>query len=91
MARNMKTIRESHIDFFIKESVIKGVTGVKLVDVEVKIGYNSYKSSKNTCSERSGIYVLGLSLLKISTNYKLSFASNKVLILVYFIGKNLYY
>jgi hypothetical protein len=87
----MKTIRESHIDFFIKESVIKGVNSVKLVNVEVKISYNSYKSSKNTCSERSGIRVLRSSPLKISTNYKPSFASSKVPILVCFISKNLYY
>jgi hypothetical protein len=87
----MKTIKESHIDFFIKESVTKGVNGVKLVNVKVKIGYNSYKSFENTCSERSGIRVLGLSLLKISTNYKPSFAFNKVLILICFISKNLYY
>jgi hypothetical protein len=41
MAKNMKTIKESHIDFFIKESIIKSVNGVKLINVEVKIGYNS--------------------------------------------------
>jgi hypothetical protein len=82
MARNMKTI---------KESIIKGVNGVKLINVKVKIGYNSYKSFKNTCSKRSGIYILRLSLLKISTNYKSRLIFNKVLIFVYFISKNLYY
>jgi hypothetical protein len=91
MARNMKTIRESHINFFIKESIIKGVNGVKLVNIEIKIGYNSYKSFENTCSKRSGIRVLKSSLLKIFINYKPSFISSKVLILVCFIGKNLYY
>jgi hypothetical protein len=91
MARNIKTIKESHINFFIKESIIKGVNSVKLIDVKVKIGYNSYKSFKNTCSKRSGIYILRLSLLKISINYKLSFIFNKELIFVYFISKNLYY
>jgi hypothetical protein len=91
MARNMKTIKESHIDFFIKESIIKGVNSVKLIDVKVKIGYNSYKSFENTCSKHSGIYILKSSLLKIFTNYKLSFISSKVLIFVYFISKNLYY
>jgi hypothetical protein len=91
MARNIKTIKESHINFFIKESVIKGVNGVKLVNVKVKISYNSYKSFENTCSERSSIHVLKSILLKIFTNYKLSFIFNKVLILIYFISKNLYY
>jgi hypothetical protein len=87
----MKTIRESHIDFFIKESIIKGINSVKLIDIKVKIGYNSYKSFKNTCSKRSGIYVLKLRLLKISTNYKPSFTFNNELIFVYLISKNLYY
>jgi hypothetical protein len=91
MARNMKTIKESHIDFFIKESIIKGVNGVKLIDIKVKIGYNSYKSFKNTCSERSGIYILKSSLLKISINYKPRLTFSKVLIFVYFISKNLHY
>jgi hypothetical protein len=87
----MKTIKESHIDFFIKESIIKGVNSIKLIDVKVKIGYNGYKSFKNTCSEYNGIYILRLSLLKISTNYKPRLAFNKVLIFICFIGKNLYY
>jgi hypothetical protein len=91
MARNIKTIKESHINFFIKESIIKGVNSVKLIDIKVKIGYNSYKSFKNTCSKRSGIYILRLSLLKIFINYKLSFIFNKEFIFVYFISKNLYY
>jgi hypothetical protein len=91
MARNMKTIRESYIDFFIKESIAKGVNSVKLIDVKVKISYNSYKSFENTCSERSGIHVLRSRLLKISTNYKPSFASSKELIFVCLIGKNLHY
>jgi hypothetical protein len=82
MARNMKTI---------KESIIKGIDSVKLINVKVKIGYNGYKSFKNTCSKRSGIYILRLSLLKISTNYKPRLIFNKVLIFVYFISKNLYY
>jgi hypothetical protein len=75
----------------IKESIIKGVDSVKLINVKVKIGYNGYKSFKNTCSKRSGIYILRLSLLKISTNYKPRLIFNKVLIFVYFISKNLYY
>jgi hypothetical protein len=58
MARNMKTIKESHINFFIKESIIKGVNSVKLIGIKVKIGYNSYKSFKNTCNKRGGIHVL---------------------------------
>jgi hypothetical protein len=87
----MKTIKELHINFFIKESIIKGVNSVKLINVKVKIGYNSYKSFKNTCSKRSSIYILKLSLLKIFTNYKLSFTFNKELIFVYLISKNLYY
>ena len=87
----MKTIKESHINFFIKESIIKGVNSVKLIDIKVKIGYNSYKSFKNTCNKRGGIHVLRSRLLKISTNYKLSFTFNKELIFVYLIGKNLYY
>jgi hypothetical protein len=82
MARNMKTI---------KESIIKGVNSIKLIDIKVKIGYNSYKSFKNTCSKRSGIRVLRLRFLKISINYKLSFTFNKELIFVYLISKNLYY
>jgi hypothetical protein len=87
----MKTIKESYIDFFIKESIIKGVNYVKLINIKVKISHNSYKSYKNTCSKRSGIYILKLSLLKIFINYKLSFAFNKELIFVYLISKNLYY
>jgi hypothetical protein len=87
----MKTIKESHINFFIKESIAKGVNSVKLIDIEVKIGYNSYKSFKNTCSKRSSIRVLRSRLLKISTNYKPSFTSSKELIFVCLIGKNLYY
>jgi hypothetical protein len=75
----------------IKESIIKGIDSVKLINVKVKIGYNGYKSFKNTCSKRSGIYILRLSLLKISTNYKPRLIFNKVLIFVYFISKNLYY
>jgi hypothetical protein len=82
----MKTIKVLYINFFIKESIIKGVNSIKLIDVKVKIGYNSYKSFKNTCSERSGIYVLKLRLLKIFTNYKLSFISSKELIFICFIG-----
>jgi hypothetical protein len=80
-----------HINFFIKESIIKGVNGVKLIDVKVKIGYNCYKSFKNTCSKHSGIRVLKSRLLKIFINYKLSFAFSKELIFIYFISKNLYY
>jgi hypothetical protein len=80
-----------YIDFFIKESIIKGVNSVKLIDIKVKIGYNSYKSFKNTCNKRSGIYILRSSLLKIFINYKLSFAFNKELIFVYLISKTLYY
>jgi hypothetical protein len=91
VAKNIKTIRELHINFFIKEGIIKGVNSVKLINVKVKISYNSYKSFKNTYSERSGIYVLKSRLLKISTNYKPSFAFNKELIFVYLISKNLYY
>jgi hypothetical protein len=87
----MKTIKESHINFFIKESIIKGVNSVKLINVKVKISYNGYKSSKNTCSEHSGIYVLKSRLLKIFINYKLSFIFNKELIFIYLISKNLYY
>jgi hypothetical protein len=75
----------------IKESIIKGVNSIKLIDIKVKIGYNSYKSFKNTCSKRSGIRVLRLRFLKISINYKLSFTFNKELIFVYLISKNLYY
>jgi hypothetical protein len=91
MARNIKTIKESHINFFIKESIAKGVNYVKLIDIEVKISYNSYKSFKNTYSKCSGIRVLRSRLLKIFINYKPSFAFNKELIFVYFISKNLYY
>jgi hypothetical protein len=91
MVKNIKTIRESHINFFIKESIIKGINSVKLIDIKVKIGYNSYKNSKNTYNKRNNIYILKLSLLKISINYKPSFTFNKELIFVYFISKNLYY
>jgi hypothetical protein len=87
----MKTIKVLHIGFFIKESIIKGVNSVKLIDIKVKIGYNSYKSFKNTCNKRSSIYVLRLSLLKIFTNYKPSFIFSKEPIFVYLISKNLYY
>jgi hypothetical protein len=87
----MKTIKVLHIDFFIKESIIKGVNSIKLIDIKVKISYNSYKSFKNTCSERNSIRVLRSNLLKIFINYKLSFTFNKVLIFIYFISKNLYY
>ena len=87
----MKTIKESHINFFIKESIIKGVNSVKLINIKVKIGYNCYKSFKNIYNKRSSIYVLKSSLLKIFINYKLSFAFNKEIIFVYFISKNLYY
>jgi hypothetical protein len=87
----MKTIKVLHIDFFIKESIIKGVNGIKLIDIKVKIGYNSYKSFKNTCSKRSGIRVLKSRLLKIFINYKLSFAFNKEAIFIRLISKNLYY
>jgi hypothetical protein len=87
----MKTIKELYINFFIKESIIKGVNSVKLINVKVKISYNSYKSFENTCSEHNSIYILKLSLLKISTNYKPSFISNKELIFIYLISKNLYY
>jgi hypothetical protein len=91
MAKSMKTIKVSHINFFIKESIIKGVNGVKLINIKVKIDYNSYKNSKNTCSKRSGIYVLRSSLLKIFINYKLSFTFSKEIIFIYLISKNLYY
>ena len=87
----MKTIKVLYINFFIKESIIKGVNSVKLIDVEVKISYKSYKSFKNIYNKYSSIYVLGLSLLKIFINYKLSFIFNKEAIFIYFIGKNLYY
>jgi hypothetical protein len=87
----MKTIKVLHIDFFIKESIIKGVNSIKLIDVKVKIGYNSYKSFKNTCNKRSGIHVLRSRLLKIFINYKLSFTFNKKAIFIRFISKNLYY
>jgi hypothetical protein len=87
----MKTIKVLYINFFIKESIIKGVNGVKLIDIEVKISYNCYKSFKNACSKRSGIRVLKSRLLKIFINYKLSFTFNKETIFVYFISKNLYY
>jgi hypothetical protein len=75
----------------LKKSIIKGVNSIKLINVKVKIGYNCYKSFKNTCKKRSGIYILRLSLLKIFINYKLSFAFNKETIFVCFISKNLYY
>jgi hypothetical protein len=91
MAKNMKTIKESHINFFIKESITKGVNSVKLINFEVKISYNSYKSFKNTYNKRNSIYILRLSLLKIFINYKLSFAFNKELIFICLISKNLYY
>jgi hypothetical protein len=91
VARNIKTIKESHIGFFVKESIAKGVNSVKLINVKVKISYNSYKSFENTCSERGGIYVLRLSPLKIFINYKPSFISNKETIFIYLISKNLYY
>jgi hypothetical protein len=87
----MKTIRVLYIDFFIKESIVKGVNSIKLINIKVKIGYNSYKSFKNTCSKHSSIYVLRLYLLKIFINYKPSFISNKELIFIYLISKNLYY
>jgi hypothetical protein len=87
----MKTIKELYINFFIKESIIKGVNSVKLINVKVKIGYNSYKSFKNTCNKRSSICILKSSLLKIFTNYKPCFTFNKVFIFIYFISKNLYY
>jgi hypothetical protein len=87
----MKTIKVSHINFFIKESIIKSVNSVKLINVKVKIGYNSYKSFKNTYSKCSGIHVLRSSLLKIFINYKLSFIFNKEAIFIYLISKNLYY
>jgi hypothetical protein len=87
----MKTIRVLYIDFFIKESIVKGVNSIKLINIKVKIGYNSYKSFKNTSSKHSSIYVLRLYLLKIFINYKPSFISNKELIFIYLISKNLYY
>jgi hypothetical protein len=87
----MKTIKVLYINFFIKESIIKGVNSVKLIDVEVKISYNCYKSFKNMCNKCSGIRVLRSSLLKIFINYKLSFIFNKEAIFIYFISKNLYY
>jgi hypothetical protein len=91
MAKNIKTIKESHINFFVKESIIKGVNSVKLINFEVKISYNSYKSFENTCNKRNGIRVLRLRLLKIFINYKLNFTFNKELIFVYLISKNLHY
>jgi hypothetical protein len=91
MVRNIKTIKESYIDFFIKESIAKGVNSVKLINIKVKIGCDSYKSFKNTCSKRNSIYILKSSLLKIFTNYKPSFTSSKELIFVCLISKNLYY
>ena len=87
----MKTIRESYIDFFIKESIIKGVNSIKLINVKVKISYICYKSFKNIYNKHNSIYVLRLSLLKIFINYKLSFIFNKETIFVYLISKNLYY
>jgi hypothetical protein len=91
MASNIKTIKVLYINFFIKESIIKSINSVKLINVKVKIGYNSYKSFKNTYNKRNSIRVLRLSLLKIFINYKLSFTFNKELIFVYLISKNLYY
>jgi hypothetical protein len=91
MARNIKTIKELYINFFIKESIIKGVNSIKLINVKVKISYNSYKSFKSTCNKRSGICVLKLHFLKIFINYKLSFTSSKETIFIYLISKNLYY
>jgi hypothetical protein len=87
----MKTIKVLYINVFIKESVIKGINSIKLINVKVKIGYNCYKSFKNTCSEYSNIRVLRLSLLKIIINYKLNFTFNKETIFICFISKNLYY
>ena len=87
----MKSIRESHIDFFIKESIIKGVNKVKLINIKVKIGYNCYKSFKNIYSKYNSIYILKSRLLKIFINYKLSFIFNKEIIFIYLISKDLYY
>jgi hypothetical protein len=87
----METIKVSNIDVFVKESVTKGVNSVKLINIEIKISCNCYKSFKNTCSERSGIRVLGSRLLKISTNYKPSFTSSKVSIFVCLVSKNPYH
>jgi hypothetical protein len=61
----MKTIKVLYINFFIKESIIKGVNSIKLINIKVKIYYNSYKSFKNTYSEYNSIYVLKSRLLKI--------------------------
>jgi hypothetical protein len=80
-----------HINVFIKESIIKGVNSVKLINVKAKISYNCYKSFKNACNKRSGIRVLKSRLLKIFINYKLSFTFNKETIFICFISKNLYY
>jgi hypothetical protein len=91
MARNIKTIKVLHINVFIKESIIKGVNSIKLINVKVKIGYNCYKSFKNTYSKCNSIYILRSRLLKISIDYKPSFISNKETIFIYLISKNLYY
>jgi hypothetical protein len=91
MARNIKTIKVLHINVFIKESIIKGVNSVKLINVKVKIGYNCYKSFKNTYSKRNSIRILKSYLLKIFINYKPSFTFNKETIFIYLISKNLYY
>jgi hypothetical protein len=56
----MKTIKVLYINFFIKESIIKDVNSVKLIDFKVKIDYNSYKSFKNTYSKHSSISYLAL-------------------------------
>ena len=58
MPKNIETIKVSNIDIFIKKSVIKGVNYIKLINIEVKIGYKCYKSSKNIYSKYSGIYIL---------------------------------
>ena len=63
MAKNIKTIKVLNINIFIKESIIKGVNSIKLINIKLKIGYNCYKSFKNTCNKRSSIYVLKLRLL----------------------------
>jgi hypothetical protein len=91
MARNIKTIKVLHINVFIKESIIKGVNSIKLINIKVKISYNYYKSFKNTYNKYNSIYVLRSRLLKIFINYKLSFTSSKETILIYLISKNLYY
>jgi hypothetical protein len=63
MAKNIKTIKVLYINIFIKESVIKGINSIKLINIKVKIGYNCYKSFKNTCNKRNSIYILKLHLL----------------------------